>query len=799
MDEAFQELEWGRVVEAVRSRCRGPAASEASLPLASTVLGARTSLAETREAMDAMGRGDPLPVDGIRDIEAHLSRVARAGALTGPELRDIGLTLAAGRVLRQFLGRNREHVPHLARACAFDPTLDDLEDRLGDAIERDGRVADHASAELRALRTEVANLRARLVGRLEELMRSNAAALSDTFYTVREGRYVLPMRADAHERIQGIVHGTSQSGATVFVEPRAIIGHGNRLKIAEAEMEREETRILGVLSELVREQMPAALGAFESLNHADLRAASARFGDDLRGRIVPLSDGAAMHLLGARHPVLALAGAAVVPSDLSISSGEALVISGPNAGGKTVALKTLGLAALMVRAGLPLLVEDGSTAGFFDPVFADVGDSQSIANNLSTFSAHMRQVVTMLNGAGATALVLLDELAGGTDPSEGAGLACALVEEFQNRGAAVVVTTHYEALKALGVSRPRVKNASVGFDRERLAPTFELLLGVPGSSSALLVAERFGLPHAVVERARAFVPEQVSSFEALVGSLREQMDSVARSRAAVLEETGALARARTEHERLAKELKARDKRALSDEAQALKELVDRARAELVEARRKLREERPPASALEEGTTSVDRAKAALAELASHVAARGPGENPAVVTEATNDGAFTPELGQRAWIDRLGADGDVLAGPEKGRFQVAVGAMKLWVDAAELRAPRKRREKSGAARTTGARATTSTAATPALQTSDNTLDLRGLRVDEAIGAVDAFLDRLYGEGTGVAYLHHGVGTGALKEAIRGHLRTGTPYAVRVRGASMEEGGDRLTVVEFSGGD
>src|SRR5690606_31724423 len=313
-----------------------------------------------------------------------------------------------------------------------------------------------------------------------------------------------------------IVHGTSASGATVFVEPEVLIGQGNRLKMALAEQEREEARILGVLSEFVAERHAEVVAAVDAIDHADLRQASARLGRDLDARVLPLDLEAELHLEAARHPLLLLDGADVVPNDLSIGSGRALILSGPNAGGKTVALKTMGLAAVMMRAGLPVPAAAGSRCGFFDPILSDVGDEQSIEKNLSTFSAHVTNLRRVIDEAGPRALVLLDELTGGTDPGEGAALACAIAEALCDAGAAIGVTTHYEPLKALATRDPRFRNAAVGFDVERMRPTFELTLDVPGASSALWVALRFGIREDIVTRAREVLPEHSRTFDELV-------------------------------------------------------------------------------------------------------------------------------------------------------------------------------------------------------------------------------------------------------------------------------------------
>jgi DNA mismatch repair protein MutS2 len=262
--------------------------------------------------------------------------------------------LGVARALRLFLGRHRHVAPTLHARCALDPTLDVLLDELENAIESDGSVSDRASPEIRQLRTEVANLRARLIAKLEEILHEKAAILSDGFYTERDGRYVVPVRRDAHETLPGIVHGTSASGHSVFVEPRALVPFGNRLKMAQGELDREITRLLAVLSELAAERLPSLMAAADAIDHADLRGACARLGEDLRARVIDLCDDAEIDLKAARHPLLLLDGVDVVPNDLPIGAGRALVLSGPNAGGKTVALKTLGLAALMMRAGLPI-------------------------------------------------------------------------------------------------------------------------------------------------------------------------------------------------------------------------------------------------------------------------------------------------------------------------------------------------------------------------------------------------------------------------------------------------------------
>jgi DNA mismatch repair protein MutS2 len=833
-DKTLADLEWHRIVRAVADRCVGPRRRILELPLAADEAGTARALAETREAAALAEAGDPLPLEGLRDIRDHLARAERMGTLEAHALLEVADTVAAARALCRFLAARRRVAPLLAEVCATDPSLDALEDSLRAALDADGTLADHASPELRALRTEVANLRGRIVARLEEMVVRHADVLSDRFHTIRDERYVLPVRSDAHERIPGIVHGTSASGATVFVEPRALVQLGNRLRLAQAEMEREVHRILAALSDRVREHLPALRVAADALDHADLRAASARLGRDLRctfPSLGPPSSGSTdvsaapctVSLRRARHPILALDGVEVVPNDLELRSGHALVVSGPNAGGKTVALKTIGLAALMVRAGLPLPVADGSVCAHFDRVFTDVGDDQSLARNLSTFSAHVTNVAGILRLAGPRSLVLLDELAGGTDPEEGAALACAVVDALCQRGAAVVVTTHYEALKALALRDPRLRNASVGFDVATMTPTFHLMLDVPGASSALAVAARFGIPEDVLAIARRVLPDTARSFDELVRKLETEWRALAIQRSALESETLRVAERRSELERELAALRSRERARLSRETEQLLSIVRKTREEIREARARLRSSRVDEAELEAARRVVDAAAAKLAlggELASADAQEPSGllpEPPA----PPEPGAIFP--GMRVYVPRLRLEAVVLEAPQRGRLRIAAGSMRVWVDVDEVRVvsppsgvaessvgrdprrgfraspvPRPEVHASGRAREPERRGDSAEATSdrePPLPPSHegNTIDLRGMRTEDALSLLESFLDRLYGASEPVGFVVHGLGSGALREAVRAHLARPSPYVAHSRPGRAEEGGDRVTIV------
>jgi DNA mismatch repair protein MutS2 len=785
--KTLADLEWDQVERAVADRCRGPLREDLSLQLAPTFEETERAIAEAREAWTLLDRSDPLPLDGICEIVPSLQHLEREGVLDGSALKDIRMTLRASAALRRFLGQRKDSVPYLHRACAIDPTLDGLEQEVGMSIGEDGSILDSASAELAHLREEAGNLRARIIRKLEDLIQKRSAILQDSFYTIREGRYVLPVRTDAHERFHGIVHGSSASGATIFVEPRELVERGNRLKMAQGELEREERRILAALSDLVRQYVPQLRAAAEALDHADLRGASAQLAVDMRAQFVELREAPRISLRAARHPLLVLRGIDVVPNDIELSGGEALVISGPNAGGKTVALKMLGLAALMTRAGLPVPVAEGSVCGFFSPVLAAVGDDQSLARSLSTFSAHLVMLRSVLDQAGERVLVLLDELAGATDPEAGAALACAVVTTLVERRTAVAVTTHYEALKALAAEREDMHNAAVGFDLDNMAPTFRMTMGVPGGSNALEVARRYGIPEEVIDQARRTLPEHSRNFETLVAKLEAATKAAAGEHSALEYERAKVTEERAKLDTLRQELKAREAKGLGKEAQRLVDQVRELQSRLDHAKKELRQ-RAEAESVVAAAEVLRDGGALLGELD----ARRLSLEPDPVETAALD-PETVQVGDCVWVERLRSVADVIEGPARGKARVSAGMMKLWVDVSDLRALKQVSAPSAQEPT----AVSGAHPKPqrVIRTSDNTLDVRGLRADDAVALVEAFLDRMYGAAESSAFIVHGVGSGALRAAIQARLARDTTYVAGFRPATQEEGGPQVTVVSL----
>lgn len=781
------DLEWDRVLEALASRCAFALGRDLArrLPFEPTREDVVIALAEAKEATDLFYAGEPLPLGDVPDVGEGVARLRVGGVLGGPELRDLGRMLAAARSLRRFLAQKRERASRLYARCATDPTLDALADEITGAFDADGTLADHASPRLKELRGEQRAARARMKSRLEELMRRYEGIVQDAYVTEREGRWVIPVRSDAHERFPGIVHGTSASGATLFVEPRAVIPMGNRLKVLEGEVTREEIQVYTRLSALLHDALPSIEAAAEALALADVRAATARLADERRLSFPEISDQPVFRLLRARHLLLAEAGVDVVPSDVAIEGGRALVVSGPNAGGKTVALKTLGLSALMLRAGLPIPADSGSVVGVVDVVLSDVGDDQSLSKNLSTFSAHVKNLARILEETRPGALVLLDEIATGTDPREGEALAAGVLDSLVRRGGAVVATTHYEGLKALAASDERFQNASCGFDLRAMSPTFKIAIGVPGSSSALAVARRFGVPETVLERAERFLSREDKSFEELVRRLNDERAALELARAA------AEAKAKESEElsaRLAAEIeraRARTHDDVAREAEQVLRGVRRAREELRAAQAVLRGKKPDPRALREVERSIDRLGGEFAVGGSLEPLVAPGAREPQGRPAT-EGSL--RRGARVYVARLRAEAEVLEVTATGA-RIAAGALKLTVPLSDLSLVEGAPDRSRAP--AKAKEAPPRALEVALQTSENTCDLRGLRADDAVAMASQFLDRSLNDARRVVFLVHGHGTGALRDAIRAELKS-SPYVAYFRAGESGEGGDGVTI-------
>jgi DNA mismatch repair protein MutS2 len=793
-ERAFADLEWPSLLERVSRHCLSePAvAFVRELTPAASIAEARARLARTREALALLERGTLIPAEAMDDPSEVLLRTGRGGIASASELASLTRLLRAARGLRSFVAAHPE-APALGEVLTTARELDSLLSTLEDAIESDGSISDRASDALRTARRRASDARRELLQRLGQLLSRYSEVLRDRYYAERDGRYVLPVRSDAHLRVPGIVLGASASGGTLYVEPQEITSLGNRLAVLLAEVEREEARVLAELSGKVRALLPDVERARDAVVAADVAAAIVRWAGEARAHAVDLLEEPILELQSMRHPLLVGVVEEVIPNDVAVAGGRALVVSGPNAGGKTVALKCLGLACLMVASGLPLPADPSSRVGWFEVVVTDVGDDQSLVRSLSTFSAHIDNLARIIHAAGPRTLVLLDELAGGTDPEEGAALAIAVLEGLVERGAAVAVTTHYERLKEVGAEDPRFVNASVGFDMARLAPTFHLTLGVPGPSSALAVAARFGIPATVVQRARELVPKEATDREELIRSLEIERDALRRARATAEAEALRQSELTRSMERERERLEERERARLVREAEHLMVAVRQARERLRAVEKRMESAQAGAGQLGALHREIDLAAHPIAVGTELAQLMRPPAGTGVRAEA-----LELQPGTRVYLRKLGKPAEVVESPVRGQVRVMAGPLKLLVsvDEVELAAgtkpapPTRSATHSPARKKQQAGLQTVNALVP-VRTSSNTLDLRGQRQDDALSLLDAFLDRALSTGEPAVFVLHGHGTGRLKQAVRDHLK-GSTYVDRSEAAGSEDGGDAFTL-------
>jgi DNA mismatch repair protein MutS2 len=739
----------------------------------------RIALQETSEARRALTAEGLPPWDGAGDARPILAEAAPVGAvLDGPALVLLARSLAAAIRLQAYGERIAVVAPGLARAWSALPAFPDLARSLDEALDPDGRLTDRASPRLRALRRQIQTLRADLQARVERLLDHPAVqpALQERYVTLRNGRYVIPIRDDARRAVRGIIHDRSQSGATVFVEPEETIPLNNELTRLCLEERDEERRVLAGLTDAVRAILGALAELVDGLGELDLVFARAALAERLDAAEPVVEPGGDLDLRAARHPLLvaqrwgAPAGAGdVIPIDLRVPADRpGLVLSGPNAGGKTVALETGGLLVLMAQSGCHIPAAPGSRVPLTDQVLAVIGDEQSLAQDLSTFSSFVRQAREILNVAGPGSLVLLDELGAGTDPTEGAALGAALLEALLDRGARVIVTTHLEPLKVFAQVEPRLQNATVAFDAERLEPTFRLEYGHPGPSHALTIGERLGLPAEIIARARAHVGEESRRLETLLATLEARTrEAAARGALAARREaeaTEALAGAKLAADRAGTE--ARElKRVAEQEAQAL----------LADARRRVGQELDrlksgEANRRREAQDAYRRLRAAEATLQPAPAA---GAEPAPVGEVQLRG--------------LGIRGRVVEEAD-GRVTVQAGRLTVKVARSEIEP----------AVGDGAKERRASVSLPVRENVPRELHLLGLTSDEARMAVEKYLDDAVLAGHRELRLIHGKGTGALRRAVEGCLR-GHPLVTSFRLAEPAAGGTGATVVALEATD
>ena len=779
--KTLESLEWPELVERLRGFIATPLALERLDDPRALFAEHRAELdrlqAETREARDLLESSSGPGLEGIKDLASIFARARKGGGVTPRDLRDVAATCEALSRLVRTLGQSEERAPLLAERVFGITAHTALAAEIEGAIGPDGRVRDDASGVLAAARSDIRRFASEAQRKIERSLRDDDLqnVLADSYYTVRNDRYVLPVRADSRGRLPGIVHDASGSGTTLFVEPQALVELNNRHKRAELAAKHEERRILAELSDAVADAADDLRFGISAAAEVDLAFARAKLSAALRAVPPTVGSEGRIDAPGLRHPLLDPDEA--VANDLGVGTGySVLVISGPNAGGKTVAMKAIALAVLMVRAGIQVPALPGARVDMFRAVLADIGDEQNIRESLSTFSAHVANLGEIVASAGPDSLAVLDEIGVGTDPGEGAALAQATLESLADSGARVVTTTHYNLLKEMAEVDPRFENAAVSFDPETLAPTYALRMGSAGVSSAMAVAERMGMAPEVIGRARALLDNADRKLDRMLSEL-------ATSRAALEAERKEAQRLRDESE----SARSSYSKKLEQLENKREKLFGQMRDELQDAFRLAHEEVAEViRGLQRGGTAQEaaRARARLLDLE-----RESGAADAATKESLPESRIEIDwqsVSVGASVKLPGGQEAVLVSlpDRRGKAQVQIGSARLSLPAETLS------QASGTPRTQPKRRQP-IRVPEAEEAAIGPCDLRGQRVLEAVDNLTGALERARSARAYRLIVIHGFGTGALRRSVREELHA-SPYVERYEAAEPAEGGEGATI-------
>jgi len=781
------QLGWDQVLEALSSRALTPLGRAACLSLKPCCDPEIIELQQKRciQLARLLDEGKTPPLQPIEDVGADLERAQKGGQLSAESIIRVAKAMQVSSRVRHYLMKEGSQeggaLTELARGTH---DLAAAGRDLLAAFDDSGELRDSASPELLPLRRKARVIADGIRRRLERMIRKPKllACLTDAYFTQRADRYVLPVRADTHEPVAGIVHDTSQSGATLFIEPSELVEDGNRLKIARAAVVEQERQILLEYSREIADCAQSLNENIERLAEFDLLMAAVDLRERMKAEFIEVR-GTGFNLVDARHPLLVLQSGSVVPNNIQLNSSQrCLVVTGPNAGGKTVILKTIGLSCMLAQAGLAVPAGEGSRIGLFDELHVVIGDAQDISRGLSTFSAHVSTIAGILERAGPGALVLLDEVAADTDPRHGAALAGAVLDALMERGATVVVTTHFDELKHLAYNDERFANASVGFDLDHMEPTYELHPDIPGRSLTLDIARRLGIAESVLQSAAARLDGSERDFEKVLGDMAREQQALASLRCELTESLSAARREAQVHAQAAEDLSNRKREMLGDERALLLQEIDDVRKKVAEMIESLR--RNPS--MKSAVTISQRLKEAERSIRDQIE-----DQPRAV--AAGEHEINP--GDTVRIASWGKQALVTAIDSRaGMVSVRLGSIRSRVPIEQLewvssRPPRRRPgEGEDSGRPDNRRGPIE------VRTTANTLDLRGKRVDESLDELDKFLDDLFAAGQDAAFIIHGHGSGALRAAVRDYLK-GSPYPRHFRSGTPQEGSDGVTVVKL----
>ncbi|MGI6049840.1 MAG: endonuclease MutS2 [Acetivibrionales bacterium] len=788
-DRALRVLEYNKIIKMLRDRTvssLGRSYVEKLKP-DSDFFEVEASLKETTHALAYLWRKGGAPFGGIHDVRAAVKRVDIGSVLSISELLRIGDVLRCSRNIKQFLTNDipSEWQDNTALELGRQiNVLRSLEEEISNAIISEEEISDRASPELSSVRRSIRQKQEGIKDRLFSIIRSSEyrKILQDAVVTLRGDRYVIPVKQEYKAQVPGLVHDMSSSGATVFVEPLSIVEANNEIKALFIREQQEIERILEELTTKVAQVKTEIEVNLEILAHLDFMFAKAKLSRDMNAICPHLTDKRQIRIKQGRHPLLDKH--SVVPIDIELGhSFSTLVITGPNTGGKTVTLKTVGLFVLMLQSGLHVPVKEGSEFGIFKNVYADIGDEQSIEQSLSTFSSHMKNIVNILKWADEDSLVIFDELGAGTDPTEGAALAIAILDGLTKRGIRTMATTHYSELKIYALSAENVENACCEFDVETLRPTYKLLVGVPGKSNAFAISQKLGLDSYIIDKAKGYLSKDNLQFEDVLSDIeknRTQAEKEKESIEQLRREIEALkAEARKEKERIEKE----KSNIIAKAREEARTLVKSARYESEDLLEKIKDVYKQGMTQHNGR-NLNEARAGLRQLENLEGSFVESYDKHVYAEAPKD----LKAGESVMMINLGQKATVLEPPDAdGQVLVQAGIMKVKVNAKQLKRVDEQKEsldKMQRVRVSGVKAS------PVKLE----LDLRGLNVEEALERVDKYIDDAVIAGLHEVTIIHGKGTGTLRKAIHRHFR-GHTHVESYRLGVYGEGEDGVTVVEL----
>ena len=745
-------------------------------------------LAETNDGVGCILRRGSPPLGGINDIRPGLKRLELGGILNPGELLKVGGVLRAARRLKAYvndkLEGSRENAVYELIACL--ESNQRLEQKIDLCIISEEEIADNASPALNTIRRQIKEQQASIKDKLNDLIRSTKYQkyIQEAVVTMRGDRYVIPVKQEHKSDIPGLVHDSSSSGATLFIEPLAVVEANNSIKQLRMKEQAEIERILAELSQEVSLILPQLNANMSIMARLDFIFAKARFAVDLNCVCPRINQEGRILIKKGRHPLLATD--KVVPIDFWIGDRvRSLIVTGPNTGGKTVSLKTVGLFTLMMQSGLMVPANEGTEMSIFEKVYADIGDEQSIEQSLSTFSSHMKNIVEILKNVNEKSLVMFDELGAGTDPTEGAALAMSILECLHQLGATTLATTHYAELKVYAISTEGVENASCEFDVETLQPTYKLLIGVPGKSNAFAISKRLGLTEDIIERSKEFLSQEDIRFEDILLSIE-------RNRSEAEKEKMRAESYRLEAERLKKGLEEQKNRLEAQKESELRKAREEARRILVDSKRqaeelvagmkRLAKEQEEAELRRQTEELRQKLNKSISSL----------EDSLVEAIMPKQGLVKPpknlKPGDTVLIVNLNQKGTVLSVPDKnGECQVQAGIIKINVHISNLKLVN---EQSQQMQRTGM----GKIGVSKARSMSTEIDLRGMLLDEAITVVDKYLDDASIAGLGEVTLIHGKGTGALRAGISQHLKH-NPHIKSFRLGKLGEGESGVTVVEI----